>query len=89
MKIFCIILHNWGNRINHFNKPSIGIIGIAGGHFLPNGPSSWPSPLFNSINILQTFSENGKTKIVHVKEFKHFKGNTAEVVAIDGVCLLK
>lgn len=89
-----ILIHTrmWGEIVkDHFENPSVGIIGIAGGHFLPNGPSSWPSPQLNSINILQSFCENGKKKIVHVKEFSHFKGNTAEVVAIDGVwfCIRK
>jgi hypothetical protein len=83
-----IIIHtsNWGlSVLNHFENPEIGLIGIAGTHFLPNCPSAWPMSNLISMNILQTTTERGTKKTFHAIERVNKNNDPVEVVSIDGV----
>lgn len=78
--------HDWGGRvINHFKTEKIGIIGVAGGHYLSNTPSTWLSAQINSINILESSWTNGIRTTKHIAELDYLKGLSTEVVAVDGV----
>lgn len=77
---------DWGKKvIYHFKDQKLGIIGVAGGHYLPNCPCSWPSSQVNSINILQSFWENGNKTIKHLIELDDIADNSIDAVAVDGV----
>ncbi len=76
---------NWGKLvIEHFQNPKAGIIGVAGGHFLPNVPASWSSTKCVSLNLIQSSSSSANTSGSHFSKFPYTNGKTAEVVAIDG-----
>jgi len=83
-----ILFHTkvWGEKvIGHFKNPEVGIIGVAGGHYIPDSPSTWFSSSVNSINILQSSFEREVKKTIHVAELNYLDGIKAEVVAVDGV----
>ena len=73
----------WGEKIQHFfQDDSIGQIGIAGTHFLPDAPMYWwSSPFISQFNL-----ENDKGVIKKNDTRHYFHGNLADVVAVDGVC---
>lgn len=78
---------DWGkNIINHFVDSKVGIIGIAGGHYMPDIPASWASAKVESKNILQSSTKDGEKKIQPDIELGYFKGRIViEVIAVDGV----
>jgi GT2 family glycosyltransferase len=83
-----ILFHtiDWGERtIQHFKNSEVGIIGVAGGHYIPDSPSAWFSSNVNSINILQSSFERDLKKTKQVTELNYLDGIKVEVVAVDGV----
>lgn len=78
---------DWGTKVvNHFMDSKAGIIGVAGGHYMPDIPASWASAKVESKNILQSSIENGEKIIQPDIELGYFKGRIAiEVTAVDGV----
>ncbi len=76
---------NWGwNIIKHFEDTTIGLIGMAGTHFLPKVPTYWTSSPFISEHNLT----NDKGQIIECFKLDFFKGtNILDVVACDGFCL--
>lgn len=77
--------HGWGNIISkHFQEdPQIGIIGVAGSHFMAKCPMYWwSSPYISQYNLE---NDNGLVKTNNTTEY--FKDNLAEVVVCDGLCL--
>lgn len=75
--------NNWGTLIQElFTVDSIGVVGIIGTHFLPRAPMYWwSSPFISQYSIN---NDKGRVKINDTRVF--FKGNIADVVAVDGVC---
>ncbi|MDR1544705.1 MAG: glycosyltransferase family protein [Prevotellaceae bacterium] len=75
---------NWGKNIfRHFEVKTIGLIGVAGTHFLPNKPIYWTdSPLISEYNLT-----NNCGKRIECFKTHFFKGEkTVDVVACDGLC---
>ena len=74
---------NWGSAINDiFKDETIGQVGIAGTHFLPNAPLYWwSSPFISQYNL-----ENDHSVVKKNDTRDYFNGHLAEVVAVDGVC---
>lgn len=76
---------NWGmNIVKHFEDKTIGLIGMAGTHFLPKFPAYWThSPFISEHNLT-----NDKGQIIECFKLDFFKGNDIlDVVACDGFCL--
>lgn len=74
---------NWGPAIiDIFKDETIGQVGIAGTHFLPNVPLYWwSSPFISQFNLE---NDHGRVKKNDTRD--NFNGHLAEVVAVDGVC---
>lgn len=65
-----------------FNDESIGQIGIAGTHFIPDAPMYWwSSPFISQYNI-----ENDKGVVKKNDTRYYFHNHLSDVVAVDGVC---
>lgn len=85
---FChddILFHTqgWGNIIaDILHDDSIGIVGVAGGHFLPKAPCYWSFTPYVSQHYLST--ENGTTTLE--EHLSYFSNGFADVVAVDGMC---
>ena len=78
--------NDWGKKvISHLTNPKVGIIGVAGGHLMPNCPAGWFSSDLSTINIIQSHYENGIKTTYHDKKFEYSDSVTNEVVAVDGV----
>ena len=75
----------WGVLLmNHFSDPSIGIIGIAGTHFLPSVATYWStSPFITTTNIQNI---DGKQMLAGYDDFFQNK-LLIDAVACDGMCL--
>ena len=83
-----ILFHtqNWGkNVVEHFKDEKVGLIGVAGGHYMADCPSSWNSTLVYSENYLMSSIENGLKETTHFNRLSYFNGLSVEVVAVDGV----
>ncbi|HCR78060.1 MAG TPA: hypothetical protein DIW37_16955 [Chryseobacterium sp.] len=79
-----LIFHtqNWGYKLlEHLQKESTGIVGVAGSSYVPFAPSSWTvTEKYNSVYILQGNKEN--TEFFHINSTEK---NRTEVFAVDGV----
>jgi len=76
---------NWGHRVvSHFiNQQSLGVLGVAGAHFLPSVPMYWSSSPFISEHNLN--NDHG----IHERFFhdEYFQDkDVVEVVVVDGLC---
>jgi len=83
-----ILFHtqDWGQKvIEHFKNPKIGVIGVAGGHFIPKTPASWASTKCVSLNIIQNSYEKNITTHNHFTKLEYSQGRSTDVVALDGV----
>lgn len=78
--------HNWGiNVIEHFQNNMIGLLGIMGGHFLPNFPASWISSYMLSGQNIQGYFDEDKYKTKYYEFCNRKVHNSTEVVAVDGM----
>lgn len=80
---------DWGkNVIEHFQDEKVGLIGIGGCHYLSKYPISLLSwklaerNKFYSFNYIQRYYKNNKHK---AEIFNNLKGNSVDVVAVDGM----
>ena len=76
---------NWGRIVfSHFeNTKGLGVLGVAGSHFLPSVPMYWSSSPFISEHNLNL--DNGKLQNFFHDDF--FRGkNSVEAVCVDGLC---
>lgn len=77
--------NDWGRAVcSHFERDSrLGVLGVAGSHFLPSTPMYWSSSPFISEHNLD--NDNG-----NILEFFHddffLESHSVEVVAVDGLC---
>ncbi|WP_313717457.1 glycosyltransferase, partial [Kaistella carnis] len=76
------ITTDWGSKlIVHHELERAGVIGVAGGKYIPSAPSGWYTDNENAlINIVQTQKDNSKSKI------QTFSG-VEKAFALDGVFL--
>ena len=80
------VLHHtegWGRIITEqFVDDSIGVIGVAGTHFIPKAPMYWwVSPYISQFNL---GTDNSVQKFNDTSCF--FENDLADVVAVDGLC---
>jgi hypothetical protein len=80
-----LIFHtaDWGNKvIEHFKDPKVGIIGVAGAHYLPKLPGSHWSSGITSYNVVVTI--NGET---HFNSWRYFESEESSIsaVIVDGL----
>lgn len=76
----------WGmNVYNHFTNCCIGLIGIVGGHCMPDFPASWFTMHTISGQNLQGVYRNSSYTTDYYLFDKRKIGNSAEVVAVDGM----
>ncbi|HJV78820.1 MAG TPA: glycosyltransferase [Paludibacter sp.] len=76
---------DWGwNVIKHFEDTTIGLVGMAGTHFLPKVPVYWThSPFISEHNLT---NDNGQ--VIECFKLDFFKDkDILDVVACDGFCL--
>ena len=76
---------NWGlNIIKHFEDKTIGLVGMAGTHFLPKVPTYWTSsPFISEYNLT---NDNGN--LIECYHVDLFRGrDIVDAVACDGFCL--
>lgn len=78
---------NWGRIIEKsFEKNKIGLIGVVGGHYLPNIPCTWNTSGIISGGLLQGYTEDGIYKTHLYENMRYKKGeNIVDVVAVDGL----
>jgi len=80
------ISSNWGEIITNKikNNRKIGLLGVAGGHYLPKEPCSWSDSGLTSANLIQGGYENGS-----YREFLDircaYRQTDTNVAAVDGV----
>lgn len=85
-----ILFHSkdWGGKVvSYFQKESkVGLIGVIGGHFIPNTPSTWFSTRFCSGTILQGVKTNGgKYEVFRDERNANDSNLSIETVAVDGL----
>lgn len=79
------VTQDWGkNVLKHFKDDTVGVLGVAGTHFLPDMPSAWWEPEMCSQNIIQTRGYSGEEMRELVCEDK-YRNSANELVAVDGV----
>lgn len=80
-----ILFHDkdWGLKLlNHFSCPDTGVIGIAGGSYVPKAPCGWGTLRpYNHLSLMQNDS-TGKNQILYTLDVPKKK-----VLGIDGVFL--
>ncbi len=79
----------WGIKvIEHFQDIKVGLIGVVGGHYLPDCPASWWSTECRSGVILQGICEN-KQEYYYKNEnwirYRENLSNSISVVTVDGL----
>ena len=86
-----ILFHtqDWGQAVvEHFKDTKVGLIGVAGGHYLPKCPASWWSTECRSGQVLQGQYNNAQDYFT--EKYEWLRNKTAdcqsiEVVAVDGL----
>lgn len=78
---------DWGKKvINHFINEMVGLIGVIGGHYLPDTPSTWFSTEFCSGKIIQGHKDrDGIYKVFEDKRQILNSDLSIEAVAVDGL----
>jgi len=78
----------WGKNVKkHFDEDQIGLIGIAGAHFVPKAPFSWNTyRISTSVNIIQRISQKNGFNTEHWEKLNYMTNSkSVEAVVIDGV----
>lgn len=82
-----IIFHtkDWGKKvINHLKNPKVGIIGVAGSHYVPKLPGAHWSSGIESGNIIHTIG--GKTDFLRCRYIENHEPSMQAVI-VDGLWL--
>ena len=75
----------WGKTvIDAFADPTVGLLGVAGSHFLPKCRSTWFAPEMRSDNFIQGFTKNGVYSTVPVCHDK-WRTVSRDLVCVDGL----
>lgn len=84
-----IIFHTkqWGNMIlSYFEKYSnVGMVGVAGTHFLPHMPAAWWDTEMRSGHLLQGSVIDGEYKIICEELWDDYRREPTSVVSVDGL----
>ena len=84
-----ILFHssNWGVEVERYMKkyPEIGLVGVAGTHYLPKMPAAWWDTEIRSGQLLQGSTINGKYTIVSEDSWADYRREPTKVVSIDGL----
>lgn len=84
-----ILFHTkqWGKMIlAYFGKyADVGMVGVAGTHFLPNMPAAWWDTEMRSGQLLQGGIDNGVYKIISKDLWDNYKMEPTRVVSVDGL----
>ncbi|MBQ0126420.1 MAG: hypothetical protein KBS80_00335 [Bacteroidales bacterium] len=75
----------WGQNIENLfiNNHDMGVVGVAGSHFMPKVPMYWwSSPFISQYNLE---NDNGQIKENSTQDYFH--DNLAEVAVVDGLCM--
>ena len=76
---------DWGKKVvEHFIDDKVGLIGVAGGHYMLNTPSSWWHSGVVSKNYIQT-NDKKEASLIRVNTHKDNNFKNEEVVAVDGL----
>lgn len=77
---------NWGYIVqSHLCNEKIGLLGVIGGHYLPDFPASWISVFLISGQNIQGYFENDLYQKEYYEFWNRKNGNSTEVVAVDGM----
>ena len=78
-------INGWGRMIEHYfsNHRQVGMVGVAGTHFMPKAPAAWWDSEVLSGHMLQGSTIEGQYKVKEIEWTKHKSAMTA-VAAIDG-----
>ena len=78
--------NNWGNAVcSYFDKYcEVGMIGVAGTHFLPNMPAAWWDTEIRSGQLLQGYTNNDEYKI-NREVWSEYKKDPTVVASVDGL----
>lgn len=86
-----VIYHtkDWGEKVvKHLQNEEIGLIGVAGGHYLPDCPASWWSTFCISEEYLQGYrTSTGEYSLLHNSKRRVISGEnktSVSAVAVDG-----
>lgn len=83
-----ILFHtqNWGRKVeSHLKDQNVGLIGVVGGHYLPDCPASWWSTECRSGQVIQGENNNiYSTRTDLWYRYKDENCNSIQVVAVDG-----
>ena len=84
-----ILFHTkqWGKLLlSYFEKyTNVGMVGVAGTHFLPQMPAAWWDTEIRSGQLLQGGFDNGDYKIVSKDIWEDYKSEPTRVVSVDGL----
>lgn len=79
---------DWGEKvIEHFQDEKVGLIGVVGGHYLPDCPASWWSTECRSGKVIQGYFDNlGKycVKEFNWNRYNVFDNKSIIVSVVDG-----
>ena len=82
----------WGKSVVDYflQYPSVGLLGVAGTHFLSHIPSGWWETECKSCHLIQGYTENGEYKS-SISDIRTYMSNPTCLVAIDGLwmCMRK
>lgn len=81
-------VEKWGERvISHFKGNSkVGILGVAGSHYMPKTPSGWYQPHVTSGGCIQGFFKDDNYYTEKRIDLHRFAGKTSiEAIAVDGM----
>ena len=77
--------NEWGMVLsNILDNPKVGVVGVAGGHFLPSVPMYWPATPYVSEYVIN--NDHGKCSNPYRCEY-HDSNGISEVVICDGLYL--
>ena len=79
--------NNWGQKLeSYFNAyERVGMVGVAGGHYLPDMPAAWWDTEMRSGQLLQGSVVDGEYKIIEEESWLEYKSNPTRVVSVDGL----
>ncbi len=78
---------NWGKEVENYFQTykNVGMVGVAGSHFLPNMPSAWWDTEARSGHLLQGSVVDGHYRIIQEDLWSDYKANPTLVVSVDGL----